>query len=84
MNRVLESSLRPVPTNVCPCNVEYPLLDDFWKVFGDQEIFQFLRSVANLDECKRLLKYFYGRLVLLVQGLHLPELEAMYTLIIPA
>lgn len=84
VNRVLESSFRPVPTNVCPRNIKYPLLDDFWKIFGDQKTFQFLCSVANLDEYKHLLKYFYSHLVLLVQGQHLLELKTLYTPTIPA
>ena len=84
VNRVLERSSRPVPINVCPHNVEYPLLDDFWKVFGDQEIFQCLYLAANLDEYKRLLKYFHDHLVLLIQKLYLLELEALYALIVLA
>ena len=84
VNRVLKSSLRPIPTNVCLCNVEYPLLDHFWKVFGNQETFQFLHSAANLDEYKHLLKYFHGRLIFLIQKLHLSEIKALYTLTIPA
>lgn len=84
MNRMLKSSSCPVSINVCPCNVEYPLLDHFWKVFGDLKAFQFLYLVANLDEYKRLLKYFHDCLVLLVRGLHLPEIKALYALTVLA
>lgn len=65
VNRVLESSLRPVSINVCLHNVEYSLLDHFWKIFEDQKVFQFLCLIANLDKYKHLLKYFYNCLVFL-------------------
>lgn len=47
-------------------------------VFGDVPSAQFLRSAANLEEYGRYVKYFHGRLVLLVRGLHLPEVEALF------
>lgn len=78
VNRVLESSLRPVPPNVRRHHVEYPSLEHFWMVFGDPQSLQFLRSVANLEEYDCYIKYFYGRLVLVVRGLHLPEVETIF------
>lgn len=84
VNRILESNSRPVSSNVRPRQVEYSSLEQFWMVFGDPQSLQFLRSAANLEEYNRYIKYFHGRLVLVVRGLHLPEVEAIFCNFFPA
>lgn len=83
LNRILKGSSRAVPSTARPLHVEYPPLEHFWKVFGDLPSAQFLRSAANLEEYDRYLKYFHGRLVLIVRGLHLPEVEAFFCATVP-
>ena len=64
--------------------IDYPPLDQFWIVFGDPYSSQYLRSAANQEEYNRCVKYFHGRLSLIVRGLHLPEIEALFRVTAPA
>lgn len=84
INRVLMESSRPIPANIHPRHVEYPPFEQFSMVFSDGASTQFLRLAVDLEEYDRRVKYFHGRLVLLVRGLHLHEVEALYHLTVPA
>lgn len=57
-----------------PPLVEYPPLDIIWIVFGDNASTQFLKSSPTLLDYERNVKYFHGRLALVVRGLNLDEI----------
>lgn len=82
--RALAASSRPVAPNSRPALVNYPSLDQFWLAFGDAPSSQYLKSAATLEDYSRLVKYFHGRLVLLVRGLHLPEVSVIFRATTPA
>lgn len=82
--RAIAGSSRPVPPNARPSQVDYPPLDQFWLTFGDRTSTQYLKNAATLEEYCRLVKYFHGRLVLLVRGLFLPEVAAIFHATLPA
>lgn len=82
--RVVAGNSRPVSSGSRPLPVEYPPLDQFWIVFGDPSSSQYLRSASSLEEYDRYVKYFHGRLSLLVRGLHLLEIEAVFRATVPA
>lgn len=84
MYRALAGSSHRVAPNSRPALGDYPPLDQFWLVFGDAPSSQYLKSAATLEDYSRLVKYFYGGLVLLVRGLHLPEISVIFRATTPA
>lgn len=82
--RAIAGSSRPVPLNSRPSQVEFPPLDQVWLVFGDLDSSQYLKNATTPEEYARLVKYFHGRLVLVVRGLHLPEVRAIFRATLPA
>ncbi len=84
ISRAIAGSSRPIPSNARPSQVDYPPLDQLWAVFGNLTSTQYLKNAATREEYARLVKYFHGRLVLLVCGLYLPEIVAIFHTTLPA
>lgn len=82
--RVLQGKSRYVDLKNGPSRVEYPPLDIFWVIFGDNASTQFLKSSPSLSAYERNVKYFHGRLALVVRGLNLNELLAVHRATLPA
>lgn len=82
--RVLQGKSRHVDLKNGPSRVEYPPLDIFWTIFGDNASTQFLKSSPSLSDYERNVKYFHGRLALVVRGLNLDELSAVHRATLPA
>lgn len=76
---------RAIAGNFCPLSVysrllpvEFPPIDQIWRVLGDLDSFQYLKSASTHKEYARFVKYFHVRLVLVVWGLHLLEVKAIF------
>lgn len=82
-SRAIAGSSRPIPLNSRPSQVEFPPFDKIWLVFGDIDSSQYLKNATTHEEYARLVKYFHGRLVLVVRGLHLPEVKAIFCSTLP-
>lgn len=52
-------------------------------IFGDSQSLQFFYFTANLKKYNYYIKYFYNWLMLVIQGLHLPEIEMIFYNFIP-
>ncbi|MCJ1347753.1 hypothetical protein MMC31_005982, partial [Peltigera leucophlebia] len=83
ISRAIAGSSRPIPLNSRPSQIELPPYDKIWLVFGDLDSSQYLKSATTHEEYTCLAKYFYGRLVLVVRGLHLPEVRAIFRSTVP-
>lgn len=84
VTRVVQGKSRHIDLKNGPSLVEYPPLDIFWVIFGDYASTQFLKSSSSLSDYERNVKYFHGRLALVVRGLNLDELSALYRATLPA
>lgn len=82
--RVLQGKSRHVDLKNGLSRVEYPPLDIFWVIFGDNASTQFLKSSPSLADYEHNVRYFHGRLALVVRGLNLDELSAVYRATLPA
>lgn len=72
-SRAIAGSSRPIPLNSRPSQVEFPPFDKIWLVFGDIDSSQYLKNATTHEEYARLVKYFHGRLVLVVRGFISPK-----------
>lgn len=52
-------------------------------IFGNPTSTQYLKNAATRKKYTRFVKYFHGRLVLLVRGLYLSEIVAIFRIILP-
>lgn len=84
VTRVLQGKSRHVDLKNGPSRIDYPPLDIFWIIFGDQASTQFLKSSPSLPDYERNLKYFHGRLALVVRGLNLDEISALHRATLPS
>lgn len=82
--RVVQGKSRHINLKNGPPLVEYPPLDIIWTVFGDSASTQFLKSSPGLLDYEKNVKYFHGRLALVVRGLSLDEILALYHATLPA
>lgn len=84
ITRVVQGKSRQIDLNNGPPLVEYPPLDIIWIVFGDNASTQFLKSSPTLLDYERNVKYFHGRLALVVRGLNLDEILVLHRATLPA
>ncbi len=83
ISREIAESSRLIPSNARPSQVDYSPLDQLWTVFGNPTSTQYLKNATTREKYACLVKYFYGRLVLLVYGLYLPEITAIFRTTLP-
>lgn len=62
---------------------KFPSLDRLWLVFGDLDLAKYLKGASTSKEYGRMIKYFYGRLILVVRRLHLPNIQAIFWSTLP-
>lgn len=84
VTRVIQGKSRQINLKNGPRLVEYPPLDIIWIVFGDNASTQFLKSSPGVPDYEKNVKYFHGRLALVVRGLSLDEILALYRATLPA
>lgn len=56
----------PLPLYFQPSLIKLPLLDRLWIVLADLKSLQYLKNVTTYKEYAHLVKYVYGRFVLVV------------------
>ena len=78
ISRVLVGSSRSVSSASHLVMIDYPLLNQFWIMFGDLYSLQYLRSAANQEKYNKCIKYFHNCLSLIIWDLHLPEIEVLF------
>ncbi len=81
--RAIAGSSCPVPVHSRPLPVKFPPIDQIWRVLGDLDSSQYLKSASTHEEYARLIKYFHAHLVLVFRGLHLPEVKAIFRATLP-
>ena len=73
-----------VNTSDLPLELSYPLINEFWDVFGDEASMKSLSTCKNMDEYENMVRYFHARLALFVRGLHYDECETVFRSTTPA
>ncbi len=76
--RAIAGSSHLLPVHFQPLPVKFPPIDQIWQVLGDPDSSQYLKSANTHKKYARLVKYFHARLVLVVWGLYLSEVKAIF------
>lgn len=67
-----------------PLELSYPLINEFWNVFGDEASTKKLNTCKNIDQYKNIVRSFYAQLVLFVQSLYYDKCETVFCSTTPA
>lgn len=76
--RVIAGSSHPILVNSWLSKVKYPAINKIWIIFDNNNSTQYPKNIAIYEEYTHLVKYFYGKLVLLVYRLHFPEIIVIF------
>lgn len=66
--------------NLRPAPPKFPSLDRLWLIFGDLDSANYLKGVSTYKKYGCMVKYFHGRLILIVRGLYLSKIQAIFVL----
>ena len=58
--------------------LSYPLIDEFWDIFGDDALTERLSIYKNMDKYENIVRSFYTRLALFIRGLHYNKCETVF------
>ena len=64
--------------------VPWPAADKIWEVFGDLPAEMMIKTTTDVIQYTKLVRGFHARLALIVRGLHLEEVLAVFRACLPA
>lgn len=67
-----------INASLFPDSLKWPPYDKLWEAVGDHGSEFYLKSQSTLEEYTSIARIFFGRLLLVVQGLHLDQFIVIF------
>lgn len=76
-NKVRRQGLKSITLDL-PVELSYPLIDEFWDVFGDEASTERLNTCKNIDKYENMMGSFYAWLALFVSSVSYDKCKTVF------